>query len=139
MIPPRRSESGQKVVGRHRASRPMAIQRFTGARCAHCQGPQIGMAAVGDNNGGTRMLCHPDYGLDCYRLVTVYGHGMPCNCRGETTSPDNDRCYQCGYRRFEHLIDRAQPKQFDFLGNPVPCDDFLEAPASDPFAELTRE
>lgn len=23
-------------------------------------------------------LCHPNSGLDCYRLVTVYHHQMPC-------------------------------------------------------------
>lgn len=24
-------------------------------------------------------LCHPDVGLDCYRLVTVYRHHLPCD------------------------------------------------------------
>ncbi len=43
------------------------------ADCGHCGGPQRGYAALGDTP-----LCHPDGGLDCYRLVTVYGHGAPC-------------------------------------------------------------
>lgn len=41
--------------------------------CAHCLGPQGGSAQVNDSP-----LCHPADGLDCYRLVTVYGHAMPC-------------------------------------------------------------
>jgi len=27
---------------------------------------------------GYRRLCHPDFGLDCYSLVTVSGHATPC-------------------------------------------------------------
>lgn len=131
MIP----EARHRPVEGHVVYRPKASKRFTGGRCAHCRGPQIGYAAKGED-----LLCHPDYGLDCYRLVTVYGHGMPCDCRGESSNPDNDRCYQCGYRRFEHLVDEALPQRFDFLGNPVPCWDFLEAPTpgppDDPFGEL---
>ena len=41
--------------------------------CAHCREPMQGYATIGG-----RWLCHPDAGLDCYRLVTVYGHPMPC-------------------------------------------------------------
>lgn len=43
--------------------------------CAHClktiHGPSSG--SVGDGS-----VCHPDNGMDCYRLVTVYQHPMPC-------------------------------------------------------------
>jgi dCTP deaminase len=41
--------------------------------CAHCGREIRGLAAVNDN-----YLCHPDDGMDCYRLVTVYNHAMPC-------------------------------------------------------------
>ena len=41
--------------------------------CGHCGRPQVGYATV----HGTP-LCHPDVGLDCYVLVTVGGHPMPC-------------------------------------------------------------
>lgn len=47
-----------------------------GLNCRHCGGPQRGNAAVGDIP-----LCRPDKGLNCYDLVTVYGHtsdGTPC-------------------------------------------------------------
>lgn len=37
--------------------------------CAHCGQPARGMAHVGDDR-----LCHPDSGMDCYHLVTVWGH-----------------------------------------------------------------
>jgi hypothetical protein len=39
--------------------------------CAHCGLPQRGSAAV-TVAGVTYNLCHPDIGLDCYHLVTVY-------------------------------------------------------------------
>jgi hypothetical protein len=41
--------------------------------CGHCEQPMRGMASKGDT-----WLCHPDEGIDCYRLVTVYGHATPC-------------------------------------------------------------
>ncbi len=41
--------------------------------CAHCAHPARGYSTVQDS-----VLCHPDYGLDCYQLVTVYLHPMPC-------------------------------------------------------------
>jgi hypothetical protein len=52
------------------------LSRFADAaqpRCGHCGGPLRGYAAVND-----AAVCHPDEGLDCYRLVTVYGHPVPC-------------------------------------------------------------
>lgn len=42
--------------------------------CAHCSEPMRGRASF---NG--LPLCHPDKGVDCYHLVTVYGHAMPCS------------------------------------------------------------
>lgn len=42
--------------------------------CGHCGKPQRGYAMV----NGVR-LCHPTEGMDCYRLVTVYDHKMPCD------------------------------------------------------------
>lgn len=44
-------------------------------KCGHCGEPMRGYAAINDTP-----LCHPDEGLDCYRLVTVFGHPMPCGC-----------------------------------------------------------
>lgn len=50
--------------------------------CAHCVRPQRGYAAV-----NSHPLCHPDEGLDCYRLVTIYGHEMPCRtCQNRLNS-----------------------------------------------------
>lgn len=110
----------------------MQSRHFTGEQCGHCQGPQIGHSNVFE--GKQRVpLCHPDYGMDCYHLVTVYRHSIPCDCRGEANHPDNDHCYRCGYRRFEHVVDVAEPQRKDFLGNPVPCWTFLEHPISAPF------
>ena len=48
-------------------------RRERGDTCQHCWGPVKGHASV---NG--QKLCHPDFGLDCYHLATVYGHEMPC-------------------------------------------------------------
>jgi hypothetical protein len=47
--------------------------------CGHCSGPQRGYArAYGEH------LCHPDDGMDCYHLVTVYHHPTPCGgCSAE--------------------------------------------------------
>jgi hypothetical protein len=42
--------------------------------CGHCQRPMRGYASA-----GTDWLCHPDDGIDCYRLVTLYGHSTPCD------------------------------------------------------------
>ncbi len=41
--------------------------------CGHCRQRAIGHASVGKVR-----VCHPDSGMDCYRLVTVYRHWMPC-------------------------------------------------------------
>jgi hypothetical protein len=43
--------------------------------CAHCRRPQQGLAGV-SLSGIYYPLCHPDEGLDCYRLVTVYRHAL---------------------------------------------------------------
>ena len=49
--------------------------------CAHCGGRQRGFAGMGAN-----LLCHPDFGMDCYQMVTVYHHPMPC----ESCAPEPD-------------------------------------------------
>ncbi len=41
--------------------------------CGHCSRPMRGSASLNDT-----ALCHPDDGMDCYRLVTIYKHEMPC-------------------------------------------------------------
>lgn len=43
--------------------------------CAHCLQPTKGR---GYGSVNSKPLCHPDAGLDCYHLVTVYRHTMPC-------------------------------------------------------------
>lgn len=40
-------------------------------RCWHCGQPAQGYATA-----GKARLCHPDDGMDCYRLVTVYKHPL---------------------------------------------------------------
>lgn len=100
-------------------------KRFTransGKTCAHCGDPQVGYAMAGG-----QPLCHADFGLDCYRLVTVFKHPTPCDCTKGSEHPDRDECDRCHYRRFEHRVDPAEPAQrrTDFLGNPVPCFNF---------------
>jgi hypothetical protein len=43
--------------------------------CAHCLLPISGYGSPHDGQ-----LCHPDVpGMDCYRLVTVHQHEMPCH------------------------------------------------------------
>lgn len=54
----------------------IASARLKGRTCAHCLHDMRGFASVGDD-----YLCHPDVGLDCYRLVTVHGHELPCQRR----------------------------------------------------------
>lgn len=46
-------------------------------RCEHCSGIALGYATV-TFDGKAYRVCHPDTGLDCYKLVTVYGHGRWC-------------------------------------------------------------
>ena len=48
------------------------MSRFT-PTCGHCCGPMLGYAKAEGKH-----LCHPDEGMDCYHLVTVYRHLMPC-------------------------------------------------------------
>jgi len=45
--------------------------------CTHCTKPALGFGAYTSDKGVLR-LCHPDFGLDCYSLVTVSGHDTPC-------------------------------------------------------------
>ena len=42
--------------------------------CGHCGLPVVGYGTAHDAK-----LCHPDFGLDCYHLVTLYHHQMPCD------------------------------------------------------------
>lgn len=42
---------------------------MSGNFCGHCKRPMRGFAMA----DGV-YLCHPDVGMDCYHLVTVYGH-----------------------------------------------------------------
>lgn len=68
--------------------------------CWHCGKPQRGYASV-----GPALVCHPDDGLDCYRLVISGGHPMPCPscadpfpaCPGEFHGADGGACEVCGW------------------------------------------
>lgn len=46
---------------------------LSGPDCAHCQLPTLGYGTA-----HSAPLCHPDIGLDCYHLVTLYRHTTPC-------------------------------------------------------------
>lgn len=48
--------------------------------CSHCQCIMRGSAGL-TLDGVHYPLCHPDEGMDCYRLVTVYKHPVVgCSC-----------------------------------------------------------
>lgn len=56
--------------------------------CGHCGATDVGSYAAGyggvQDERGYFDLCHPNEAgrPDCYRLVTVYHHGTPCEpCR----------------------------------------------------------
>lgn len=57
--------------------------------CTHCARPMRGNAGL-TLDGVHHPLCHPDEGMDCYRLVTVYHHPLhACPCvRGELGEGD---------------------------------------------------
>lgn len=48
--------------------------------CAHCGATDVGSYSAGYASVGDQYLCHPnDEGRpDCYTLVTVFKHPMPC-------------------------------------------------------------
>ncbi len=48
--------------------------------CSHCGEPMRGSAGL-TLGGVHHRLCHPDNGMDCYRLVTVFRHPIvDCPC-----------------------------------------------------------
>lgn len=53
--------------------------------CGHCGADDVGTLRAGcATMGDGTYLCHPYTGdrADCYRLVTIYHHPMPCSdCR----------------------------------------------------------
>lgn len=44
--------------------------------CAHCGKAARGFASVTGSKGESLRVCHPDEGLDCYHLVTVYNEPL---------------------------------------------------------------
>lgn len=60
----------------------MAISLRRDPACGHCGRTDLGTHAAGYGAIGRTRLCHPNVAgrPDCYRLVTVYGHRMPCRC-----------------------------------------------------------
>lgn len=67
------------------------------SECAHCGRPGPMHASL-LRGGRTFPLCHPDDGLDCYRLVTVYGEpiGSRKPGREDHGAPDPSRPYASG-------------------------------------------
>lgn len=61
----------------------------TAEQCGHCGAMDVGTWAAGRSSIGPIALCHPRVDTpagarpDCYRLVTVYGHEMPCPCMSD--------------------------------------------------------
>lgn len=62
--------------------------------CSHCLRPMAGFASLNDDP-----LCHPDEGIDCYHLVTVYKHEMPC-----TSCRENERIKALAWAALEGCI-----------------------------------
>lgn len=102
----------------------MSIRPLSDMICSHCLGTMRGCASLNDD-----MLCHPDDGLDCYRLVTIYKHAMPCEtCRPVREAADDVReqlgksftCPQCG-RSSRHPSDLQE----GYCGN---CHQFTGEP-----------
>lgn len=81
-------ERGRKLILAMRASgelkerSPRKVVNLPPVRetCAHCQRPNRGVAVSGYATVDGKFVCHPDVGVDCYRLVTLYKHPTPCAC-----------------------------------------------------------
>jgi hypothetical protein len=58
--------------------------------CSHCGGELRGFASAWQSGEPERFLCHPDTGLDCYRLVTVYQHPMHCKPCGHVRTLEDE-------------------------------------------------
>lgn len=54
--------------------------------CGHCLEPMVGYGSA-----GKQLLCHPDIGMDCYKLVTLYKHTTPCSNEHCVASVDRRR------------------------------------------------
>lgn len=50
----------------------------TAIECWHCGSPRRGYATAAG-----MPLCHDDTGPNCYRLVMIHNHPMPCDCTKE--------------------------------------------------------
>jgi hypothetical protein len=69
------TEQWLSVTGQGEQSQ-LALDTGSGDRqdaCAHCT---HGLRGTGHIDGNP--VCHPEHGLDCYLLVTAYGHALPC-------------------------------------------------------------
>jgi hypothetical protein len=65
--------------------------------CSHCGEPMRGLAGL-TVEGVHYRLCHPDEGMDCYRLVTVYRHpAKDCPCAGGSLPEEVSRTPENGY------------------------------------------
>lgn len=69
---------------------------YLDTKCGHCGAPRTAQSGYGRVD--LEFLCHPNEGrvdgglpLDCYRLVTVYDHDMPCiNCQTKNAAVDEN-------------------------------------------------
>jgi hypothetical protein len=99
--------------------------------CTHCGEPQRGSAGV-QRSDGYYPLCHPDDGMDCYRLVTVYQHVLTncavCAPRAQPLTqwvnlmrpaPGYARCCICFEARpfDELLLDQSTNQRWDICGD----------------------
>ncbi len=83
--------------------------------CSHCGGVMRGSAGL-SLDGVHHPLCHPDTGMDCYRLVTVFKHPVTgCPCRLSWTDTDVDQLLDAW------MNGKAAPKELtDRLPYPPP-------------------
>ena len=63
------------------ATQEAVEERLKWRICGHCGRDDVGSFNGGTSSVGETHLCHPDEPgrPDCYRLVTVYRHGMDCD------------------------------------------------------------
>ena len=56
------------------------MTRTEARTCAHCGAKDVSTLAAGGAAVGMQPLCHPYVGdrMDCYSLVTLHKHPMPC-------------------------------------------------------------
>ena len=88
--------------------------------CSHCRGPLRGSAGL-TTDGVHYPLCHPDEGLDCYRLVTVYQHpAKDCPCEAGVMPDEWLRSRNNGFIGTFATLDEAIAAVRKAVDAPVP-------------------